>query len=178
MLQSHRSSVLAIEIVKALSRKFSLRNLPDGIKNGPIHPFDDGDWTFSALGRCAAPPQMRSTSALISCSGRMGSFDPLTASIRSWRRGLIAIPRSVTTTSINSPGPHSVVTSSTMTGMRSRNEGTARMVHPAARQFCQPPMPCSSRPSECVTTLALKFTSTSVAPSTTASTMEAKLPLP
>ena len=63
------------------------------------------------LGCCGLPPQMRSTSALISCSGRMGSFEPLTASIRSWRRGLMAMPRSVTTTSINSPGPHSVVTS-------------------------------------------------------------------
>jgi hypothetical protein len=52
------------------------------------------------------PPQMRSTSDLISCSGRMGSFEPLTASMRSWRRGLMAMPRSVTTTSINSPGPH------------------------------------------------------------------------
>jgi hypothetical protein len=28
-----------------------------------------------------------------------------------------------------------VVTSSTITGIRSRNDGTARMVHPAARQF-------------------------------------------
>ena len=88
------------------------------------------------------------------------------------------MPRSVTTTSISSPGPHSVVTSSTMTGMRSRNDGTARIVHPEERQFCHPPMPCSRRPSEWVTTLALKFMSTSVAPRTTASTIDAKFPLP
>ena len=67
------------------------------------------------------------------------------------------MPRSVTMTSINSPGPHRVVTSSTITGMRSRNDGTARIVHLDARQFCHPPMPCSRRPSEWVTTLALKF---------------------
>ena len=34
-------------------------------------------------------------------------------------------------TSINSPGPVSVVTSSTITGIRSRNDGTARIVQPA-----------------------------------------------
>ena len=90
----------------------------------------------------------------------------------------MAIPRSVTMTSISSPGPTIVVTSSTITGIRSRNEGRARIVHPAARQFCQPPMPWRSRPSECVTTFALKFTSTSVAPRTVASTIEAKFPLP
>src|SRR5213082_1748328 len=67
----------------------------------------------------------------------------------------MAMPRSVATTSISSPGPQSVVTSSTITGIRSRNDGTARIVHPEARQFCQPPMPCSRRPSEWVTTLAL-----------------------
>ena len=47
-----------------------------------------------------------------------------------------------------------------------------------ARQFCHPPMPCSSLPSEGVTTLALKSTSISVAPRTTASMNEAKQPLP
>src|SRR5580692_10246089 len=83
----------------------------------------------------------------------------------------MAMPRSVATTSISSPGPHSVVTSCTITGIRSRKEGIARMVHPEARQFCQPPMPCSRRPSEWVTTLALKLVSTSVAPRMTASTI-------
>ena len=59
-----------------------------------------------------------------------------------------------------------------------RREGIGRITHLPARQFCQPPMPCKRRPSEWVTTLALKSTSTSVAPRTTASSMEAKQPLP
>ena len=130
------------------------------------------------LALCGGPPQNPSTSSFISSMGRMGRFEPARASSRSWRRGLIAIPRSVAMTSISSPGPVTVVTSSTMTGMRSRKEGTARIVHPAVRQFCQPPMPWSSNPSEWVLTLALKSTSTSVAPRTTASTIEAKFPLP
>src|ERR1017187_5720887 len=35
------------------------------------------------FGRCGFPPQIRSTSSLISRSGRIGSFDPLTAPRRS-----------------------------------------------------------------------------------------------
>jgi hypothetical protein len=72
---------------------------------------------------------------------------------QAWRCGLTAMPPSVTTTSISSPGPVKVVARSTTTGMRSRKEGSASMA--------QPPMPCSRRPSEWVTTLPLKAGSSS-----------------
>ncbi len=57
-------------------------------------------------------------------------------------------------------------------------EGIGSMVHLLKRQFCQPPIPWSICPSEWVTTLALKLISTSVAPRTTASRMDAKFPFP
>ena len=79
---------------------------------------------------------------------QIGNDDFDIAWIRSCRKGLIAIPRSVTITSINSPGPVIVVTSSTITGILSRNEGIGRIVHFDAKQFCQPPIPCNKRPSE------------------------------
>ncbi len=60
----------------------------------------------------------------------------------------MAMPRSVMTTSMSSPGPVTVVTSSTITGIRLRNDGSARIVQPEYRQFCRPPMPCKSMPSE------------------------------
>ena len=60
------------------------------------------------FGRSGFPPQIRSTSALMSWIGRMGRPTPFNASSKSCRLGFIAMPRSVTTTSISSPGPHSM----------------------------------------------------------------------
>ncbi len=73
---------------------------------------------------------------------------------------------------MSSPGPHIVVTLSTITGMRSLKDGIGRIVHLENKQFCQPPIPCNKYPSEWVTTLALKLTSTSVAPKIVVSTIE------
>ena len=60
---------------------------------------------LSTRGFSGAPPRSFSTSSLSSPIGRIGRSDFLTAARRSFRFGLIAIPRSVMTASRRSPGP-------------------------------------------------------------------------
>ena len=72
----------------------------------------------------------------------IGKLEFFTAFNKSFLFGFIAIPRSVTITYIRSFGPQIVVTSSTITGILSLNEGMASIVHLEKRQFCQPPIPC------------------------------------
>ena len=62
------------------------------------------------LGLSIGAPTKLSTSCLISSIFRIGRPLFLVAFIRSFRFGLIAIPLSVTITSISSPGPTRVVT--------------------------------------------------------------------
>ena len=61
--------------------------------------------------------------------GLIGSEDFFNAFCKSFLNGLIAIPLSVIITSINSPGPQRVVTSSTITGILSLKDGIASIVY-------------------------------------------------
>ncbi len=81
------------------------------------------------FGLAGFPPQIVSTSFFISFISRIGSDESFTAFNKSFRFGFIAIPLSVTITSISSPGPQRVVTSSTITGILSRKDGIASIVH-------------------------------------------------
>ena len=78
--------------------------------------------------------------------------------------GFTAMPRSVTTTSIQSPGVEIVTTSSTTIGIRFLRRGATTIARfaPAAVSGCPPRAPIII-PSEEVRTFTLKFISTSVA---------------
>ena len=90
----------------------------------------------------------------------------------------MAMPQSVTTTSIASPGVVTVSTRSTIVGIRLRISGATTMAHlaPAAVSGWPPGAPRTT-PSEPVTTLTLKSTSTSSAPRITKSSLLTYAPL-
>jgi len=68
---------------------------PDGIEHRSIDPFHHCNRIIEQAGLDGLPPQIFSTSALISSMERMGRPLPLTASSRSCRLGLMAMPRSL-----------------------------------------------------------------------------------
>ena len=81
------------------------------------------------FGLSIGAPISSSTSSLISLIFRIGRPLFLVALIKSVLLGLMAIPRSVIITSIRSPGPTRVVTSSTMIGILFLKEGIGKIVH-------------------------------------------------
>jgi len=74
-----------------------LAQLPDGVEHGAVGPLHHSDGTIAQLrprGLAAADALDFGLDVLNGADSRL---EPFTTSSKSWRRGLIAMPRSVTT---------------------------------------------------------------------------------